>query len=248
MSFRYPRTGRYVLHDLSFRLTKGGYYAFVGSNGSGKTTIVNLLSGFYDTYEGEIRLNGVELREIPFSERRRIFAVLFQDAAKYEDTVMNNIFLWDSAKEEVPARKRLAEALVREWASEGGGKFPQGADTFLGRIEENGKILSEGQWQQLLIARELTQPAQIRIVDEPMASLDVFRQAKVYEQFMEDDEKFTTLMFSHHMSAVRRAKRIFVLEHGTVAEEGSHGQLMEKRGLYARMYETQAGSVKGMKF
>ncbi len=81
-----------------------------------------------------------------------------------------------------------------------------------------------------------------------MASLDVFRQAKVYEQFMEDDEKFTTLMFSHHMSAVRRAKRIFVLEHGTVAEEGSHGQLMEKRGLYARMYETQAGSVKGMKF
>lgn len=248
VSFRYPRTGRYVLHDLSFRLTKGGYYAFVGSNGSGKTTIVNLLSGFYDTYEGEIRLNGVELREIPFSERRRIFAVLFQDAAKYEDTVMNNIFLWDSAKEEVPARKRLAEALVREWASEGGGKFPQGADTFLGRIEENGKILSEGQWQQLLIARELTQPAQIRIVDEPMASLDVIRQAKVYEQFMEDDEKFTTLMFSHHMSAVRRAKRIFVLEHGTVAEEGSHGQLMEKRGLYARMYETQAGSVKGMKF
>lgn len=291
VSFRYPRTGRYVLHDLSFRLTKGGYYAFVGSNGSGKTTMVNLLSGFYDTYEGEIRLNGIELREIPFSERRRIFAVLFQDAAKYEDTVMNNIFLWDNAKEEVErtglpektgreaekagrselekgqnrngrreerldighpqkgeeaknneeafARKSLAETLVGEWASEGG-KFPQGADTFLGRIEENGKVLSEGQWQQLLIARELTQPAQIRILDEPMASLDIFQQAKVYEQFMEEDEKFTTLMFSHHMLAVRRAKRIFVLEQGTIAEEGSHGQLMEKRGLYARMYETQA--------
>ena len=260
VSFRYPRTGRYVLHDLNFKMTQGGYYAFVGANGSGKTTIVKLLSGLYDNYEGEIRLNGIELREIPFRERRRIFAVLFQDAARYEDTIAHNIFPQES--QEAPAGKpdrrsqelsagepdrrsqelsagRLAEELVREWEADGSGRFSQGVDTFLGSVEENGVILSEGEWQQLLIVRELARSAQVRVLDEPMASLDIFRQGKVYEQFMEDAGTHTTLLFSHHMAAVRNAKRIFVLREGTVAEEGTHQQLMEEGGLYAQMYETQ---------
>lgn len=272
VSFRYPRTGRYVLHDLNFKMTQGGYYAFVGANGSGKTTIVKLLSGLYDNYEGEIRLNGTELREIPFRERCRIFAVLFQDAARYEDTIAHNIFPQES--QETPAGKsdrrsqelsagepdrrsqelsagepdrrsqkfsagRLAEELVREWEADGSGRFSQGVDTFLGSVEENGVILSEGEWQQLLIARELARSAQVRVLDEPMASLDIFRQGKFYEQFMKDTGTHTTLLFSHHMAAVRNAKRIFVLREGTVAEEGTHQQLMEERGLYAQMYETQ---------
>lgn len=271
VSFRYPRTGRYVLHDLNFQLTKGGYYAFVGSNGSGKTTIVKLLAGLYENYEGEILLNGTELREIPLQERRRIFAVLFQDAARYEDTVARNIspreglnsFLgeYDGGKRvraEEPDRRRskgepekrkqvvesygrsLAEELVGEWTVDGSGRFPQGADTFLGSMEENGVILSAGEWQQLLIARELAWPAQIRVMDEPLASLDVFQQGRVYEQFMRDAGSTATLLFSHHMWIVRGAKRIFVLEEGTIAEEGSHEQLMGKGGLYAGMYETQA--------
>lgn len=265
VAFRYPRTGRYVLHDLSFKLTRGGYYAFVGANGSGKTTIVKLLSGLYDNYEGEIRLNGIELREIPFCERRRIFAVLFQDAAKYEDTIARNIFpqeerervtgesgskiptdgreseegLHEKRGREQPDKLQLAEELVREWEADGRCRFPQGADTFLGSMEENGVILSAGEWKQLLIARELAQPAQIRVLDEPMASLDIFRQSKVYEQFTRDAESHTTLLFSHHMAAVRKAKRIFVLSEGTIVEEGSHDRLMSEKGLYARLYETQ---------
>ena len=239
--FRYPKTGRYVLHDLNFEMTKGGYYAFVGSNGSGKSTIVKLLSGLYDNYEGEIRVNGRELREIPFEERRRIFAILFQDAARYQDTVAKNIFPQEVSFEEEAERRRAAEELVQKWSVSGwSDKLPQGIDTFLGNMEENGVILSEGEWQQLLISRELAQSAQIRVLDEPMSSLDIFKQGKAYEQFACDDRKNTTLLFSHHMAAVRNAKKIFVLQEGTIVEEGSHDLLMSRKGLYAGMYETQA--------
>lgn len=239
--FRYPKTGRYVLHDLNFEMSKGGYYAFVGSNGSGKTTIVKLLSGLYDNYEGEIRVNGRELREIPFEERRRIFAILFQDAARYQDTVVKNIFPQEGTFEEEAERRRAAEELVQKWsASSWSHKFPQGLDTFLGNMEENGVILSEGEWQQILISRELAQSAQIRVLDEPMSSLDIFKQGKAYEQFTYDGRRNTTLLFSHHMAAVRKAKKIFVLQEGTIVEEGSHDRLINLKGLYARMYETQA--------
>lgn len=240
VSFRYPRTGRYVLHDLDFRLAKGGYYAFVGENGAGKTTIVKLLSGLYDNYEGEILFNGVELRKIPFQERRRIFAILFQDAARYEETIVRNLFPsgaegWNPASD----KRRLAETLVGEWEAGGKNRFPQGADTFLGSLEADGVILSAGEWQQLLIARELAQPAQIRVLDEPMASLDIFRQGRVYEQIMQDAGDYMTILCSHHMAAVRKAKRIFVLKEGVIVEEGSHDRLMEENGLYAKLYGTQ---------
>ena len=240
VSFRYPRTGRYVLHDLNFELKKGGYYAFVGANGSGKTTIAKLLSGLYDNYEGEILLNGIELRKIPFQERRVIFAILFQDAARYEDTIARNILPGGlKGRETAFGKRRMAEELVREWEADGGNRFPQGADTFLGSLEENGVILSAGEWQQLLIARELAQTAQIRVMDEPMASLDIFRQGRVYEQVVRDTENCTTLLFSHHMAAVRKAKIIFVLKEGVIVEEGSHDRLMSEKGLYAKLYETQ---------
>lgn len=240
VSFRYPRTGRYVLHDLNFQLTKGGYYAFVGANGSGKTTVVKLLSGLYDNYEGEILLNGIEQRKLLFQERRRIFAILFQEAARYEDTIAQNI-LPGSPEEEtaVPVKRRLAEELVREWETGGSGRFSRGADTFLGSLEIDGVMLSAGEWQQLLIARELAQPAQIRVLDEPMASLDIFRQGRVYEQIMQDAGNYMTILCSHHMAAVRRAKRIFVLKEGAIVEEGSHDRLMEENGLYAKLYGTQ---------
>ena len=282
VSFRYPRTGRYVLRNLNFVLTEGGYYAFVGANGSGKTTIAKLLSGMYDNYEGEILWNGIELRAIPFQERCGVFAILFQDAAKYQDTIAQNIvpredwetFKKDPGKEnqfgmpdgdmqqgglgksdagrekqegrntgyrnvEGIDKRQLAEELVREWSAGETGRFPQGADTFLGNMEGNGVMLSAGEWQQLMVAREFAQPARIRVLDEPMAALDVFRQSKVYEQFTKDTGNHTTLLFSHHMAAVRNAKRIFVLEKGVVAEEGSHRQLMCKKGLYAKMCVAQ---------
>lgn len=243
VSFRYPRTGRYVLHDLNFSLTKGGYYAFVGANGSGKTTIVKLLSGLYDNYEGEILLNGIELRKIPFQERRRIFAILFQDAARYEDTIVRNIMQNNpqaiNGMDQGSDIRRLAEELVEQWTADGNDSFPRGINTFLGSLEEDGVILSTGQWQQLLIARELVQPAQIRVMDEPMASLDIFRQGRILERFTRDAENCTTLLFSHHMAAVRKAKRIFVLKEGILVEEGSHDLLMEENGLYAKLYGTQ---------
>ena len=281
--FRYPRTGRYVLRDLNFVLTEGGYYAFVGTNGSGKTTIGKLLSGMYDNYEGEILWNGIELREISFRERRRIFAILFQDAAKYEDTIAQNIipgddrdvfteesgrksrFLFSGGSKrqgelgdkphtrgEEPEggtgksgsvngidKRKLAENLVGEWSVAGTDRFPEGADTFLGNMEKDGVILSAGEWQQLLVVRELAQPARVRVLDEPMAAMDVFRQSWVYGQFTKDAENHMTLLFSHHMAAVRNAKRIFVMEEGMIAEEGSHWQLMSKKGLYATMCRAQ---------
>ncbi len=238
VSFRYPRTGRYVLHDLSFRIDKGGYYAFVGSNGSGKTTIVKLLSGLYDAYEGEILVNGVELREIPAEERSQIFGVLFQDAARFQDTMRGNIFGREGILEGTKPGA-MEEKLAEEWIlSQESGRFPMGLDTFLGSMED-GVILSEGEWQRLLLCRLFAQCAQVRVMDEPMASLDIFWQSKVNERILHESQQETMMIFSHHMAAVSQAKRIFVLKEGAIAEEGAHEQLLEKRGLYAKMYEAQ---------
>ncbi len=241
VSFRYPRTGRYVLQDLSFRMEKGGYYAFVGSNGSGKTTIVKLLSGLYDNYEGKILVNGIELREITLEERRGIFAVLFQDAARYQDTILGNIYPKEIGSAE-PGRIIQAEASAREWLMFEGSRFPQGMNTFLGKMED-GVILSEGEWQRLLLCRMFAQSAQIRVMDEPMVSLDIFWQGRVYERITQGGEGETMLLFSHRMAAVRKAKRIFVLKEGAIVEEGTHEQLLKKRGLYAEMYETQSHTL-----
>ncbi len=240
VSFRYPRTGRYVLRNLSFKLEKGGYYAFVGSNGSGKTTIVKLPSGLYDNYEGEIFINGIELRKITSEARRGIFAVLFQDAARYQDTILGNICPEENEPGEAD-RSIRAEKAFGEWLTAEENRFPQGINTFLGRVED-GVMLSEGEWQRLLLCRLFARPGQIRVMDEPLASLDIFWQGKVYERITQGDEGETILLFSHRMAAVRKAERIFVLWEGAIAEEGTHEQLLEKKGMYADMYEAQSHS------
>lgn len=239
VAFRYPKTGRYVLRDLSLTIKKGGCYAFVGENGAGKSTIARLLSGLYDNYEGEILVNGRELREIAPGERRGLFAVLLQGGTGFQDTLFGNLFPQEMTAGEEEKKRKEAETLLEKWdRSDWRERFPQGLDTFLGNLEKGGAVLSRGEWQQLLINRLLAQPAQIRVLDEPLAALDIFGQKKAYRQ-LEQQWEGTTFLFSHRMAVVKRAKYIFVMENGRIAEEGTHEQLVANKGLYAEMYETQ---------
>ncbi len=250
VSFRYPRTVQYVLKDLSFKLEAGRGYAFVGENGAGKTTIVKILTGLYDSYEGSILLNGRELREYAPERRKAMFAAVYQGSARYEDTIANNILMGDMRRlEEMPGKSaetgdpgrwaqmvRYAGQLgIREIAQ----ALPEGFHTLAGREAAEGVELSAGQWQRIVLARLLMNPAPVRILDEPAASLDPVRESSLYEQFDSLNEGRTTLYITHRLGAVRRSDVIFVLEGGSVAEQGSHEKLLQKGGIYAKMYESQ---------
>ena len=252
VSFRYPRTVNYVLRNLNMKLERGGRYAFVGENGAGKTTIAKLLTGVYDSYEGKILINGKELRDYTPKERKAIFAAIYQDFARYEATVAENIGLGDvrslQACVECGAdvltselrRRRIENAAKKLGIYEDIMRLPQGFDTRLGRQLPEGAALSDGQWQRIIMARLLVNPAPVRILDEPAAALDPITESGLYEQFGEISEGKTVISISHRLGSTKQADRIFVLKEGRLIEEGSHEELLRKKGLYAGLYESQS--------
>lgn len=246
VSFRYPRTADYVLKNLDFRMKAGGRYAFVGENGAGKTTIAKLLTGLYDSYEGRILINGRELRDYTQGERKAIFSIACQDSARYEETAAVNIGLGEvrslekaggGAASHVSRAKAAAERLgIYESIS----ALPQGFDTMLGKKEAQGTEISDGQWQQLLMARLLVNPAPVCILDEPAAALDPITESSLYEQLEQINEGKTIISISHRLGSVKQADVIFVLQKGRLVEKGSHEELMLSKGVYAGMYESQS--------
>lgn len=240
VSFRYPRTARYILKDLNMTMKSGGRYAFVGENGAGKTTVAKLLTGVYDSYEGSILLNGIELRDYAPERRKAMFAAIYQDSARYDGTVVVNILLGDVRHmEETGQRERMEVATKASGAYDNICALPEGFDTLLGKKAMDGVELSDGQWQRIMMARLLMSPAPFYILDEPAAAIDPVAESLLYEKFAEISRGKTTLSISHRLGSTKGADRIFVLKNGTVAEEGSHGELMEKKGVYAKMFEEQ---------
>ncbi len=242
VSFVYPGTERRILRNFNFTLQPGERIALIGENGQGKTTIVKLITRLYDPTEGQILLDGIDLREFDLKSLHAEIGVIFQDFMRYEMTARENIAV---GRAEVPHTDREIEyAAQKSLASEVVAKLQEGYDQMLGRRFESGVDLSGGEWQKLALARAYLRDAQLLILDEPTASLDARSELEVFERFAELTEGKMALLISHRFSTVRMADRIVVLEGGRLVEEGSHSQLMALGGRYAEMFEMQAANYR----
>jgi ATP-binding cassette subfamily B protein len=242
VSFSYPGSERRILRSLNFTLRPGERVALIGENGEGKTTIVKLITRLYDPTEGQILLDGVDLREYELDDLYREIGVIFQDFMRYEMTARENIAtgrieeLENRQEIELAAHKSLADGVIA--------KLPLGYEQQLGRRFETGVDLSGGEWQKLALARAYLRDAQLLILDEPTAALDARSEFEVFERFAELTEGKMALFISHRFSTVRMADRIVVLAGGRIVEEGNHEKLVALGGRYAEMFELQAASYR----
>lgn len=240
VSFKYPNTQKYILKNLSFVIEEGGHYAFVGINGAGKTTITKLITGLYDEFEGQIFINGIEIRNYNQSELKSFYAVVYQDFAKYFISFRDNIALGDvNNMENHDSENQIEECINVMDLNDVVENLSCKAETPLGKIKENGVDLSGGQWQKIGLARAFNNNALIRILDEPTAALDPITENSIYERFEEISRGSTTIFISHRLGSTKLANEIFVIDNGTVIEKGSHNELMDFGGAYADMYESQ---------
>lgn len=238
VSFAYPDTDRCILKNCSFRLNNGEHYAFVGINGAGKTTITKLITGQYDNYEGEILINGKNLREFKLAQIKGLFSVVYQDFAKYQIEFEDNIRLGCISKNDEQRLTQVVEAIN---LSEVLNNLPKGKRTPLGKIFEDGVDLSGGEWQRLAIARSLYSDAPMRILDEPTAALDPIAESGIYSLFRDITKGKSAIFITHRLGAAKIADKILVIDDGKVKEFGSHNELMNKNGIYAQMFNTQKG-------
>lgn len=232
--FRYPSGDRYILDGLSFKLEAGRHYAFVGKNGAGKTTITKLLTGLYPEYEGEILINGTELREYSAGAVKAMFSVVYQDFAKYYIGMKDNIALGN-----IHIKGKEREAAHLAGLDEAIDRLRDGIDTPLGKILKDGQDISGGQWQRVAIARSLISQAPVRILDEPTSALDPISESLLYSEFEKLMDGKTTVFISHRLGSTKLADEILVIDAGKVTERGTHEALMAQKGRYAEMFETQ---------
>jgi len=238
VSFRYPGSSRLVLSGLNFQLRPGERVALVGENGQGKTTIVKLMTRLYDPLEGQILLDGIDLREYSLEDLYREIGVIFQDFMRYEMTARENIAVGQI--ETLARLEPLQEAARKSMAAPVIERLHLRYEQVLGRRFEGGVDLSGGEWQKVALARAYLRNAQILILDEPTAALDARSEFEVFRRFSELTTGKTALFISHRFSTVRMADRVVVLENGKITEDGSHEELANLGGRYAEMFELQA--------
>ena len=239
VSFRYPGTQRDVLKNVSFKVDAGDTVVLVGLNGAGKTTLLKLLTRLYDPTDGRILLDGHDIREYNTDELYAMFGAIFQDFGKYAFTVNENIAFGEITK---PIDyKAVQDAARASSAEEFISHLPNGYETPLMRVfEPDGIEPSIGQWQKLAIARAFYSDSDVLILDEPTASLDAIAEQEIFNQFDLLRKDKTTFFVSHRLSSATIATKILVLERGTLVEEGTHNELMQKQGIYHELFTTQA--------
>lgn len=238
VSFRYPDQDNWVLHDMNLHIRPGESLALVGSNGAGKTTMIKLLTRLYDPTEGQILLDGVDLREYDLDDLRACIGVIFQDFMQYHATARENIgFGQINALDD---ERAIASASERGGADEVIETLPQGYETMLGRWFSEGRELSGGQWQKVALARAFMRDGEVLVLDEPTAALDPEREYEIFQRFRELTRGKTALLISHRFSTVRMADRIAVLNQGRLIELGTHQELLTLDGDYARLFRLQA--------
>ena len=235
VSFSYE-PGKPVLKDVSFTVKQGQVTALVGPSGGGKSTVANLAAGFYDVNGGKIMLGGTDIADVDSVAMMKDFSVVFQNVVLFNNTVMENIRVGrkDATDEDVIAAAKAAHC--HEFIE----KLPDGYQTVIG---ENGSTLSGGECQRLSIARALLKDAPVILLDEATASLDVDNETEIQEAISELVKGKTVLIIAHRMRTVENADKIIVLDGGVVAESGTHDELMNKNGLYARLVKLQTGSA-----
>lgn len=221
-----------ILKELSFSVTPGQTIAIVGHTGSGKTTIINLMNRFYSVDHGQIRIDQRNIEEYPLYDLRRQVALVLQDTFLFSETIRENIAYGHptATREQVEAAARMANAhhFIEQ--------LPEGYDTVL---EDNGSNLSHGQRQLLAIARAILSDGSVLILDEATSSIDTNTEILVQQALLNLMEGKTTFIIAHRLSTIRHADRIFVIEEGEIAEQGSHEELMEKKGLYHALCQSQ---------
>jgi ATP-binding cassette, subfamily B, bacterial len=238
VSFRYPGTECYVLKSLNFHIKSPESIAIVGENGAGKTTIIKLLSRLYDPDEGEILMDGINIKEFDPRKYQELIGAIFQDFSQYSLTASENIGLgWVN---EIDNIQRIKEASSKCGADVLIEHLPNGYSSVLGRYFDNGNQLSIGEWQKIAIARAFMRNGKILILDEPTASVDAKTEYEIFRCFKELTRERMTILISHRFSTVRMADRILVLEDGRIIEQGPHADLMELGKKYATMFKMQA--------
>lgn len=239
VSFKYPDAKQFALRNLNFTIAKGQSIALVGQNGAGKTTFIKLLCRLYEPTEGRILLDGRDLREWEEGELRRRISPVFQDFIRYQLSFRDNVGL--GKLEFLHNDERILQAARDGGALDVLSNLPEGLNNQLGRWFVDGAELSGGQWQKIALARAfMRQDADILILDEPTAALDATAEFAVFERFKELTSGRTSVIISHRFPTARLADLIVVIEGGQIIEQGTHAQLLEARGEYARMFTLQA--------
>ena len=221
-----------VLHEISFTAEVGKVTAFVGLSGAGKTTALNLLPRFYEPYAGAILIDGTDIREATFRSLRQQIGIVTQEVILFNDTVANNIAYGATQYSQTDIERAARVANAHEFIE----KLPDGYQTMIG---ERGTRLSGGQRQRLAIARAIFKNPPIIILDEATSSLDSESEKLVQEAIAHLMQDRTTLVIAHRLSTINRADKIIVLDNGKIVESGTHRELLEQNGIYARLYETQ---------
>ncbi|GAB4473246.1 MAG: ABC transporter ATP-binding protein [Elainellaceae cyanobacterium] len=245
VSFRYPGASEPTLHRINLTVKPGESIALVGMNGAGKTTLLKLLTRFYDVESGEITIDGIPLTAFELEDLRRNVGVVFQDFSRYHLSVQDNIGFGDLRhRDDLTQIERAAQ---NAGATGVVAALDRGYETILGKTFSDSAELSGGQWQKLGLARAFMTPAQILILDEPTAALDAIAEYDLFQRFRQLTQDKMTFLVSHRFSTVRMADRIVVLEHGQIAELGSHEELIALGGKYAEMFRLQASSYAGIR-
>jgi ATP-binding cassette subfamily B protein len=239
VTFTYPGATEPAVRDVSFHLRPGHSLALVGENGSGKTTIIKLLTRLYMPVSGRITLDGLTLAEWDPAVLRRRIGVIFQDFARYQLMVGENIGAGDVRHFADETRWREAAGLAT--ATPFIETMPAGFQTQLGKWFKDGRELSGGQWQKIALARAfMREDADILVLDEPTAAMDARAEAQIFEQFRALAKERMVILISHRFSTVRMADQILVIQGGEILERGSHEELMTMHGHYAQLFQLQA--------
>lgn len=234
ISFRYPGTKRWVLKNINLTIRPGEKVAIVGRNGAGKTTFVKVLMGLYPIESGHIYINGQDINTLDNEKRFSVFSTVFQDYSLFAASIIDNVSMFEKTPDEAKVLHALKNA---------GFHINKKEDLFRQvsrHLSEEGILFSGGEEQKIAIARALYKDAPYYIMDEPSAALDPIAEREINERILKATEGRTLVIISHRLSACSMVDRVIVLEDGGIQEEGSHQELLEKKGLYAQMWEAQA--------
>ena len=237
--FKYPNAEDYVLRGCSFFIDRDQKVCFVGENGSGKTTIVKLILRLYDVSEGEILINGVNVKEYDVYSLRSVFGILFQDYTRYSLTLREAIALSDM--KDCGDDTKLQRACEKTGFNEIISGWDGGFDSVLGReFSDDGHDFSGGQWQLLSLTRAYFRDKKVMILDEPSAALDPMAENLIFDKVYKNKALSSAVMISHRLSNTILADKIFVVEDGKISEEGNHDDLIKLSGEYSHLFNLQA--------
>ena len=237
VTFRYPGAEQPLFEHFNLTIRPGEKVAVVGLNGAGKTTLVKLLCGFYDPEEGRVLLNGVDIREYNRQDYYKLLSAVYQDYSVLDVTVEENVA---QTMEDIDVQ-RVMDCLEKAGLKDFISQLPQGLQTHVGRdVYLDGVLFSGGQTQRLMLARALYKDGPILVLDEPTAALDPIAESDIYQKYNKMTAGKTSLFISHRLASTRFCHRILFLQDGKIVEEGTHSQLMEKGGVYAKLYEIQS--------